>query len=194
MPDRFATRPETCATSRETVGRGPDLIHTRTSPHPHICPEKRAPVASGLSATRSPYCVHWHGRRPHWCRRCGVFDNQVPAGRQQSVGREPNRRCHDADNDHIECICRAQGHRQHRAGAAPFRAGSSATSYSQPSQGAFNGLSAICTHQGCTVSKVADGTIDCPCHGSKFNLDGSVPTALRRGPCRSSRFRSKAIR
>jgi Rieske Fe-S protein len=44
----------------------------------------------------------------------------------------------------------------------------------QPVQGTFNGLSAICTHQGCTVNKVADGTIDCPCHGSKFNLDGSV--------------------
>jgi Rieske Fe-S protein len=44
----------------------------------------------------------------------------------------------------------------------------------QPSPGVFNGLSAICTHQGCTVSKVVDGTIDCPCHGSKFNLDGSV--------------------
>jgi Rieske Fe-S protein len=44
----------------------------------------------------------------------------------------------------------------------------------QPTAGVFKGLSAICTHQGCTVSKVADGTIDCPCHGSKFNLDGSV--------------------
>jgi Rieske Fe-S protein len=44
----------------------------------------------------------------------------------------------------------------------------------QPSQGIFKGLSAICTHAGCTVNRVADGTIDCPCHGSKFNLDGSV--------------------
>jgi Rieske Fe-S protein len=44
----------------------------------------------------------------------------------------------------------------------------------QPSAGVFKGLSATCTHQGCTVSEVAGGTINCPCHGSKFNLDGSV--------------------
>jgi Rieske Fe-S protein len=24
------------------------------------------------------------------------------------------------------------------------------------------------------VNEVVDGTINCPCHGSKFNLDGSV--------------------
>jgi Rieske Fe-S protein len=44
----------------------------------------------------------------------------------------------------------------------------------QPTAGNFKGFSAICTHAGCTVSEVADGTINCPCHGSKFNLDGSV--------------------
>ena len=44
----------------------------------------------------------------------------------------------------------------------------------QPSAGVFKGFSAICTHAGCTVNKIADGTIDCPCHGSKFNLDGTV--------------------
>jgi Rieske Fe-S protein len=44
----------------------------------------------------------------------------------------------------------------------------------QPTAGVFKGFSAKCTHKGCLVDKVADGTIDCPCHGSKFNLDGSV--------------------
>jgi Rieske Fe-S protein len=44
----------------------------------------------------------------------------------------------------------------------------------QPTAGVFKGFSATCTHKGCTVDKIADGTIDCPCHGSKFNLDGSV--------------------
>lgn len=45
----------------------------------------------------------------------------------------------------------------------------------QPAKGEFKAFSAICTHQGCTVSTVADGTIDCPCHGSKYRIaDGSV--------------------
>jgi len=30
-------------------------------------------------------------------------------------------------------------------------------------------FSAICTHQGCAVTDVGDGTINCRCHGSKFD-------------------------
>ncbi len=44
----------------------------------------------------------------------------------------------------------------------------------QPIAGSFVGLSAECTHQGCKVTEISHGTIDCRCHGSKFNLDGSV--------------------
>ncbi|MER5311725.1 Rieske (2Fe-2S) protein [Streptomyces sp. NPDC002773] len=45
----------------------------------------------------------------------------------------------------------------------------------QPAAGEFKAFSAVCTHQGCLVNKVADGTIDCPCHGSKYRVaDGSV--------------------
>lgn len=44
----------------------------------------------------------------------------------------------------------------------------------QPVAGEFKGFSAACTHKGCEMNKIADGTIDCPCHGSKFNLDGTV--------------------
>ncbi|HZZ96974.1 MAG TPA: Rieske (2Fe-2S) protein [Jatrophihabitantaceae bacterium] len=49
-------------------------------------------------------------------------------------------------------------------------------------------FSAICTHQGCTVSTVANGTIDCPCHGSKFDaatgkvVAGPAPSPLPRIP------------
>ncbi len=55
----------------------------------------------------------------------------------------------------------------------------------QPSAGEFKGFSAICTHAGCTVNEVADGTINCPCHGSKFNLDGSVANGPASKPLES---------
>lgn len=45
----------------------------------------------------------------------------------------------------------------------------------QPTEGTFKAFSTVCTHQGCAVEKVADGTINCLCHGSKFKIeDGSV--------------------
>lgn len=45
----------------------------------------------------------------------------------------------------------------------------------QPTAGSFRCFSAVCTHQGCLVNKVEEGTIDCPCHGSKFKVtDGAV--------------------
>jgi Rieske Fe-S protein len=45
----------------------------------------------------------------------------------------------------------------------------------QPAAGEFKAFSALCTHKGCPVKDVADGTITCPCHGSKFSAaDGSV--------------------
>ena len=38
----------------------------------------------------------------------------------------------------------------------------------QPEPGTFKCFSAVCPHQGCNCSQVADGTIDCACHGSRF--------------------------
>ncbi|MEV7405107.1 Rieske (2Fe-2S) protein [Streptomyces sp. NPDC091267] len=40
----------------------------------------------------------------------------------------------------------------------------------QPAAGEFKAFSSKCTHMGCAVSSVADGTINCPCHGSKFDV------------------------
>ena len=55
----------------------------------------------------------------------------------------------------------------------------------QPTAGVFKGLSAICTHAGCTVSAVAGETIKCPCHGSRYNLDGSVARGPAFAPLRA---------
>jgi Rieske Fe-S protein len=43
--------------------------------------------------------------------------------------------------------------------------------------GQVHGFSAVCTHQGCTVEKVQNGTIDCPCHGSRFDASTGAPVA-----------------
>jgi Rieske Fe-S protein len=52
----------------------------------------------------------------------------------------------------------------------------------QPTEGRYEGFSAICTHTACIVADVSDGTINCACHGSRFNLDGSVANGPAERP------------
>lgn len=57
----------------------------------------------------------------------------------------------------------------------------------QPEAGRFTGLSAVCTHTGCIVNRVEGATLVCPCHGSRYGLDGAVeqgpaPRALDSRP------------
>ena len=47
----------------------------------------------------------------------------------------------------------------------------------QPVAGTFKGFSATCTHQGCKVAEVKGGTINCPCHGSRFAVADGTPAA-----------------
>ncbi len=48
--------------------------------------------------------------------------------------------------------------------------------------GGVHGVSATCTHQGCTVGNPKHGTVTCPCHGSEF--DAATGKVLR-GPATS---------
>ncbi|MER5258931.1 MULTISPECIES: Rieske (2Fe-2S) protein [unclassified Streptomyces] len=48
----------------------------------------------------------------------------------------------------------------------------------QPTEGEFKAFSNRCTHKQCPVTSVEGGTINCPCHGSKFSIaDGSVKSS-----------------
>ena len=59
----------------------------------------------------------------------------------------------------------------------------------QPTSGEFKAFSAVCTHQSCVVADVSGGTINCACHGSKFDI---TTGAVKNGPPprRSRRRRS----
>jgi len=54
----------------------------------------------------------------------------------------------------------------------------------QPTAGTFKAFSAVCPHQGCLVSAIENGQIQCPCHASRFAvtdgavLGGPAPTGL----------------
>ncbi len=58
----------------------------------------------------------------------------------------------------------------------------------QPNSGDFKAFSAVCTHMGCIVATISNGTIDCPCHGSQYSIStgavvgGPAPSPL---PARS---------
>jgi Rieske Fe-S protein len=52
----------------------------------------------------------------------------------------------------------------------------------QATAGDIKGLSSVCTHKGCKVDHIDGTSIICPCHGSRFNLDGSVAKGPATAP------------
>ncbi len=44
----------------------------------------------------------------------------------------------------------------------------------QPTAGSFSAFSVACPHKGCAVNAIQGSEIICPCHNSKFGLNGAV--------------------
>jgi cytochrome b6-f complex iron-sulfur subunit len=49
-------------------------------------------------------------------------------------------------------------------------------------QNTFTAMTAVCTHEGCTVSTFQSQMFECPCHGSQYSTSGTV----LRGPATRS--------
>ncbi|WP_213456488.1 Rieske (2Fe-2S) protein [Rhizomonospora bruguierae] len=58
----------------------------------------------------------------------------------------------------------------------------------QPKEGEFLAFDSTCTHQGCPLTSVADGVINCACHGSKFSIETGEPL---KGPATKALAKKK---
>lgn len=72
-------------------------------------------------------------------------------------------------------------------GAGLVQAGASQLLVSRTGASTFTALTAICTHEACTIDGFANARFVCPCHGSSFDTGGRVVTgpavtALRTFP------------
>jgi cytochrome b6-f complex iron-sulfur subunit len=70
-------------------------------------------------------------------------------------------------------------------GAALVQASSSMFLVARTGQSTFSALTAICTHEGCTVSGFENQTYVCRCHGSRYSTSGTVLNGPAPSPLRS---------
>jgi Rieske Fe-S protein len=67
-------------------------------------------------------------------------------------------------------------------GAVQVQYGSGTLLVARTGQDAFTALTAICTHQSCTITGYSNQIYTCPCHGSQFDTNGQV----KQGPASSA--------
>ena len=62
-------------------------------------------------------------------------------------------------------------------------------------QDSFTALTAMCTHQGCTITNYQSPTYGCPCHGSEFSTTGAVKNGPASSPLRqfSTQFANSVL-
>ena len=66
---------------------------------------------------------------------------------------------------------------------------------SRTAQDSFTALTAVCTHEACTVTSVSGQIYVCPCHGSQFSATGGVVKGPATSPLRqfSTRFAGNVL-
>jgi len=74
-----------------------------------------------------------------------------------------------------------------RPGAASIRESGKPIACYRDLDGDLHRCSAVCTHLGCLVSwNAVEKTWDCPCHGSRFDIDGHLLNGPVVSPLRNA--------
>jgi cytochrome b6-f complex iron-sulfur subunit len=68
--------------------------------------------------------------------------------------------------------------------AALVRSGAGDILVTRTAQDIFAALTAICTHEACTITGFRNATFVCPCHGSQYNTAGQVLNGPATRPLR----------
>jgi cytochrome b6-f complex iron-sulfur subunit len=69
-------------------------------------------------------------------------------------------------------------------GAARVQSSAGGFLVTRTAQDACSAVTAVCTHEGCTVSGFENQAFVCPCHGSQFNSSGAVLKGPAASPLR----------
>ena len=79
--------------------------------------------------------------------------------------------------------------------AALVQSGSNNVLVSRTAQDSFTAVTAVCTHEGCTVTGISGQIFVCPCHGSEFSATGGVVKGPATSPLRqfSTSFSSNVL-
>jgi nucleotide-binding universal stress UspA family protein/nitrite reductase/ring-hydroxylating ferredoxin subunit len=105
-----------------------------------------------------------------------VVGNKGMAGARRLLGSVPNEIAHNAPTDVliVRTVGRSVEDLAPGTGGLVALNGTPAAAFRDES-GAVHALVPRCTHMGCTVDwNENDRTWDCPCHGSRFSVDGTV--------------------
>ena len=70
-------------------------------------------------------------------------------------------------------------------GAALVRSSAGDVLTYRTAQDAFSAVTAMCTHEACTITGLNGQTYVCPCHGSQFTVTGSVLSGPATRPLRT---------
>jgi cytochrome b6-f complex iron-sulfur subunit len=79
--------------------------------------------------------------------------------------------------------------------AALVQTGSGNFLVSRTGQETFTALTAVCTHEACTITGFQSPTFVCPCHGSEFTTSGAVARGPASAPLRqfATRFAANVL-
>jgi Rieske Fe-S protein len=158
---------------------------------PHLCPTRRGVLLgvslaglggalAGCSTSAVPYGANEAGAMPGG-QPSGDMATSGPMPASGAIQSSPAPASSTPDGGQSSPAKKAAGTVLGAASEIPVGGGTiykaAKVVVTQPARGQYKAFSAVCTHVGCIMSEVANGTIDCPCHGGQYKITNGAVVA-----------------